>query len=104
MFVYFGLGQDYDEDELEKELASLEQEDLDDQLLTVPTDQHQLPDVPNGDISASIERNKKSELKDQQFFLMHLINKICLLHFQFHRKKLKMMTISTSYYHGPIRI
>lgn len=59
-------GQDYDEDELEKELEELEQEDLDEQLLHVPIDNgHKLPEVPTGDIkipAAAVEKKDKREI------------------------------------------
>lgn len=57
-------GQDYDEDELEKELEELEQQELDEHLLSVNTDEHALPDVPTGDITipaAAMEQNHKSK-------------------------------------------
>lgn len=56
-------GNGYDEDELERELEELEQEELDEHLLSVRTDEHTLPDVPNGDVkipNAATEPNKKS--------------------------------------------
>lgn len=58
--ISFGNG--YDEDELERELEELEQEELDEHLLSVRTDEHTLPDVPNGDVkipNAAVEPNKK---------------------------------------------
>lgn len=57
-------GNSYDEDELERELEELEQEELDEHLLSVRTDEHTLPDVPNGDVkipNAAVEPNKKSK-------------------------------------------
>lgn len=56
-------GNSYDEDELERELEELEQEELDEHLLSVRTDEHTLPNVPNGDVkipNAAAEPNKKS--------------------------------------------
>ncbi|XP_031619809.1 charged multivesicular body protein 4b-like [Contarinia nasturtii] len=43
-------GYDIDDDELEKELEELEQEELDKELLNVDKTAHELPDVPSGDI------------------------------------------------------
>lgn len=63
IFFHFEFsGQDYDEDELEKELEELEQQELDEHLLSVNTDEHALPDVPTGDITAAaMEQNRKSK-------------------------------------------
>ncbi|XP_055315501.1 charged multivesicular body protein 4b-like [Sitodiplosis mosellana] len=57
-------GFNYDEDELEKELQDLEQEQLDEDLLSTGTHAHELPEVPNGDIKApAVEENKKVPIK-----------------------------------------
>lgn len=64
-FVY--SGQDYDEDELEKELEELEQEELDKDLLGVGTATHELPEVPTGDVkepaAAAAAKEKKKGIK-----------------------------------------
>lgn len=52
-------GQDMDEDELERELEELEQEELDKELIgvkPVPTDK--LPDVPSAEPAAAREKKK----------------------------------------------
>lgn len=59
------VGQDYDLDELEKELEDLEQEELDKDLLSTGTVSQQLPDVPTDDVqeaSISSGQQKKGEL------------------------------------------
>lgn len=59
-------GQDVDEDELEKELEELEQEELDKDLLGVGTSTHELPEVPTGDIkepAAASKEKKKGKFK-----------------------------------------
>lgn len=58
------IGQDIDEDELERELEELEQEDLDKDLLGVPSTS-ELPEVPTSEIkdpSVAIKDKKKGEL------------------------------------------
>lgn len=69
-------GNSYDEDELERELEELEQEELDEHLLSVRSDEHTLPDVPNGDVkipNAAAEPNKKSMslVNDLHHWLLH---------------------------------
>lgn len=52
-------GQDVDDDELERELEELEQEELDKELIgvkPVPTDK--LPDVPSAEPAAAKEKKK----------------------------------------------
>uniref|UniRef100_A0A1E1WJH6 Charged multivesicular body protein 4b n=2 Tax=Pectinophora gossypiella TaxID=13191 RepID=A0A1E1WJH6_PECGO len=55
---------DIDEDELEKELEELEQEDLDKEMLgiNVPTDK--LPDVPSGELVHDKPKPSKSKAND----------------------------------------
>lgn len=57
-----GYGQDYDDDELEKELDDLVQEDLDNELLNINEVSHPLPDIPTDDIQELIitGKDKKS--------------------------------------------
>lgn len=54
------FGQDIDEDELEKELEELEQEELDKELLGVGPSANELPEVPNAELP---ERAKAKEKK-----------------------------------------
>lgn len=44
------FGQDVDEDELEKELEELEQEELENELLKVGPSADELPSVPEGEV------------------------------------------------------
>lgn len=63
-FPLFGcVGYNYDDEELEKELLDLEQEQLDEELLSTGTHAHdQLPEVPSGDIkSPAIAEKKKGK-------------------------------------------
>ncbi|XP_031619808.1 charged multivesicular body protein 4b [Contarinia nasturtii] len=55
------FGQDVDEDELEKELEELEQEELDKDLLGVGTSTHELPEVPTGDIKEPAAASKEKK-------------------------------------------
>ncbi|XP_053685407.1 charged multivesicular body protein 4b [Sabethes cyaneus] len=55
-----GFGQDIDEDELEKELEELEQEELDKELLGVQPETDQLPDVPATDLPTKAKEKKKA--------------------------------------------
>lgn len=66
------LGQDYDEDELEKELEELEQEELDKDLLGVGESTDELPEVPTGDISepAAAKEKKKGKIILSKLFSM----------------------------------
>lgn len=77
------LGQDYDEDELEKELEDLQQEELDNELLGVKRESHELPEVPAGDITETIITGKDKNGILWQTILrkltMILINKSFLL-------------------------
>ena len=57
-----GFGQDIDDDELEKELEELEQEELDKELLGVQPETDQLPDVPATDLPAKAKEKKKGKL------------------------------------------
>lgn len=54
-------GQDIDDDELEKELEELAQEELDKDLLGVGTPSAELPEVPVGDVKepAAPSKDKK---------------------------------------------
>lgn len=58
------LGQDIDEEELERELEELEQEELDKDLLGVGTSTHELPEVPTAEIKepAAAKEKKKGIL------------------------------------------
>lgn len=61
------LGQDIDEDELERELEELEQEELDKDLLGVGPSTQDLPEVPTAEPAkepaASSKEKKKGECK-----------------------------------------
>lgn len=59
-----GFGQDVDEDELEKELEELEQEELDKELLGVQPETDQLPDVPSTDLPAKAKDKKKAAVTE----------------------------------------
>lgn len=59
-----GFGQDVDDDELEKELEELEQEELDKELLGVQPETDQLPDVPSTDLPAKAKEKKKAVTED----------------------------------------
>ncbi|KXJ83607.1 hypothetical protein RP20_CCG003834, partial [Aedes albopictus] len=59
-----GFGQDIDDDELEKELEELEQEELDKELLGVQPETDQLPDVPATDLPAKAKEKKKAVVED----------------------------------------
>lgn len=54
-----GFNQDIDEDELEKELAELEQEALDEELLEVPSAVTRLPDIPIAEPTAPVRTKEK---------------------------------------------
>lgn len=57
--------QDYDEDELERELEDLEQEKLDSELLEVRSGEHELPEVPvsiKEPIGVGQQQKQKGEL------------------------------------------
>lgn len=58
-----GFGQDVDEDELEKELEELEQEELDKELLGVQPETDQLPDVPSTDLPTKAKDKEKEKKK-----------------------------------------
>uniref|UniRef100_A0A1L8DW95 Uncharacterized protein n=1 Tax=Nyssomyia neivai TaxID=330878 RepID=A0A1L8DW95_9DIPT len=53
------FGQDVDEDELEKELEELEQEELDKELLGVGPSATELPEVPSDEIKEKAIKEKK---------------------------------------------
>lgn len=57
--MIWSLGFNYDDDELEKELEDLEQEELDKELLSTGTPAHELPEVPTGDIKSPAAGEKK---------------------------------------------
>ncbi|XP_055707658.1 charged multivesicular body protein 4c isoform X2 [Phlebotomus papatasi] len=54
------FGQDIDEDELEKELEELEQEELDKELLGVGPSATELPEVPSDEIKEKAKEKKKA--------------------------------------------
>lgn len=58
-----GFGQDVDDDELEKELEELEQEELDKELLGVQPETDQLPDVPSTDLPTKAKDKEKEKKK-----------------------------------------
>lgn len=68
--VFLFSGQDIDEDELERELEELEQEDLDKDLLGVPSTS-ELPEVPTGEIKepAIAAKDKKKGKIRALFYL-----------------------------------
>lgn len=55
------FGQDIDEDELERELEELEQEELDKELLGVGPSANELPDVPSGELVKDKEKAKEKK-------------------------------------------
>lgn len=59
-----GFDQDIDEDELEKELAELEQEELDKELLAVHPETDELPEVPSTELPAKQKEKKKAVTED----------------------------------------
>lgn len=70
------FGQDIDEDELEKELEELEQEQLDKELLGIePTDE--LPNVPATTIPAVPARTRTSNIPNFLYRVL-LYNNYCL--------------------------
>lgn len=63
-------GQDIDDEELEKELEELAQEELDKDLLGVGTPSAELPEVPAGDIkepAAPSKDKKKGKINSNTF-------------------------------------
>ncbi|XP_059612989.1 charged multivesicular body protein 4c [Phlebotomus argentipes] len=58
------FGQDVDEDELEKELEELEQEELDKELLGVGPSATELPEVPSDEIKEKAKEKKKATAAD----------------------------------------
>lgn len=52
---------DEDEDELEKELEELEQEELDKDLLKVGAPEHDLPEVPTAEPASAAKEKKKGK-------------------------------------------
>lgn len=63
------FGQDVDEDELEKELEELEQEELDKELLGVTTPGEDLPEVPAAELEPKT-KVKKPAAKDPELELL----------------------------------
>lgn len=64
IYILFLIAQDYDEDELEKELEELEQEELDKELLGVGgPSTTELPEVPTGEIAKVPAKEKKKGKK-----------------------------------------
>lgn len=65
LHISFVLGQDIDEDELERELEELEQEELDKDLLGVGPSTQDLPEVPTAEPAkepaAASKEKKKGE-------------------------------------------
>lgn len=55
------VGQDIDEDELEKELEELEQEELDKDLLGVGTSTNELPEVPTSELKDPAKAKEKKK-------------------------------------------
>lgn len=56
-----GFNYGFDEDELEKELEDLEQQEFDKELLDVNAHSHSLPEVPVGDIKELIISSKEKK-------------------------------------------
>lgn len=70
VFFFFWLtGNDIDEDELEKELEELEQEELDKELLGVSGPATELPEVPTGELKDKTKVKKKG--KFEKIFYVH---------------------------------
>lgn len=61
------LGTDIDEDELERELEELEQEELDKELLGVgPSAADNLPEVPTDELREKVKQKKTVELEEDE--------------------------------------
>lgn len=58
------FGEDMDEDELNAELEALEQEDFDEQMISVNTPAAELPDVPTTDLPSSSKTKNKQPVAD----------------------------------------
>lgn len=71
----FSTGSDIDEDELEKELEELEQEELDKELLGVSGPATELPEVPTGELKDKTKVKKKGNL--YQSLHVHVNNLLC---------------------------
>lgn len=67
LLIYVFAAQDVDEDELERELEELEQEQLDKELLDVGPAANVLPEVPTEDLP---ERAKEKEKKKGEWYLL----------------------------------
>lgn len=95
--VFHCIGQDIDEDELNRELEELEQEELDKELIGVGPSSGELPEVPTGEIiePAAASEKKKGTLTIEPLLLPMLNNysqMTCLL-LQSFRSRLKRMKI-----------
>lgn len=70
-YTCFWIGQDIDEDELNRELEELEQEELDKELIGVGPSTEELPEVPTGEIRepAAASEKKKGALLNEPTLL-----------------------------------
>lgn len=59
--VFYWVGQDIDEDELNRELEELEQEELDKELIGVGPSSAELPEVPTGEIREPAAASEKKK-------------------------------------------
>lgn len=65
--LFLCVGQDVDEDELERELEELEQEELDKDLLKVgPNATNDLPEVPTSEVSEPAAAKEKKRGKTRR--------------------------------------
>lgn len=73
---FVSTGSDIDEDELEKELEELEQEELDKELLGVSGPATELPEVPTGELKDKTKVKKKGS-NITFFTYVHRTNLFC---------------------------
>lgn len=67
IIVFCFVGTDIDEDELERELEELEQEELDKELLGVgPSATDELPEVPTDELREKVKQKKTVELEEDE--------------------------------------
>lgn len=82
--THFYLDQGYDEAELEKELEDLEQQELDNELLGVNANAHELPDVPVDNITVPIAANKDKKGKySHSITILNVVNQFILQYAKF---------------------
>ncbi|XP_055707657.1 charged multivesicular body protein 4c isoform X1 [Phlebotomus papatasi] len=74
------FGQDIDEDELEKELEELEQEELDKELLGVGPSATELPEVPSDEIKEKAKEKKKGLYSQCNILSRNYLWSLCMTH------------------------